>query len=79
MTNPNVLVNTTTEKISKYYHASVVIRQKSDTDDVFQKVYFDFGDDIFEARQFVQMADNALTRQNILFEVVYEEIVTNEE
>lgn len=68
-----------TEKISKYYHASVVIRQKSDTDDVFQKVYFDFGDDIFEARQFVQMADNALTRQNNLFEVVYEEIVTNED
>lgn len=63
----------------KEYNASVVIRQKNDKDDIFRPIYFDFGSDILEARHFIEMADKALTRHNILFEVVYEEIVTNEE
>lgn len=66
-------------KEMKEYKASVVIRQKNDIDGMYRQVCFDFGDEILEARNFIQMADKALTRYNVYFEIVYEEIVTNEE
>lgn len=69
----------TTEETKKSYKAFVEVRQKNDVDGIVRNVYFDFGDDFFSARQFVQMADEALTRYNIYFELIYKEMVGNED
>lgn len=63
----------------KEYSAFVEIRQKNDVDGMVRQVYFDFGDDLLNARHFVEMADEALTRYNIYFEVLYKETVRNED
>lgn len=67
-----------TKEVKKAYTASIEIRQKNDIDGVVRKVFFDFGDDILAARQFVQSADESLTRHDVCFEVIYTEVVKYE-
>lgn len=65
--------------MKKHYSAVVEVFQKNNVNGLMQKVVFDFGDDLYQARQFVTTAEEALTRHNIYFEIRYKEAVRNDE
>ena len=65
--------------MKKYYGAVVKVYQKNRIDGIVHHVVFDFGDDLLQARNFVNIAEEALTRYEVYFEIRNCEVVRNDE